>query len=363
MNPTEMKRFLRETWELWYWAMFCPSKLQQRMNEWAPQKDREVQRCDTTFENILIDRLNLNFCLQYLIVLSLFLIPVYVYIATADKVSALILIPSVILISYGIACQSILTSWIIPSVFASIFRLIPDRDFFEPVLKTSISWHQITESLILGSFSFSLVALVILLLQRNASIKTIRNFFILGGTLSGFMCGVLATQSWLIGLWVAVFIALAFASQDNVIQLIQYVNHSNLNKMPKLLEEIIFFFKLDLASKFILMKIIFLFINLILLFGTIYTAIILIFFLFFIGSGAALVIAIGKPFILVAIYIFFTTSLPAVSLMNFAGYFQFKYEKITRSTIENTKEFYRQNLIAIFLYFLGSVSILLIGGG
>ncbi len=36
-----MNRFLRETWELWYWAMFCPSKLQQRMNEWARKEIEE----------------------------------------------------------------------------------------------------------------------------------------------------------------------------------------------------------------------------------------------------------------------------------------------------------------------------------
>lgn len=29
-----MQQFLKETWELWYWAMFCPAKLQARMNAW-----------------------------------------------------------------------------------------------------------------------------------------------------------------------------------------------------------------------------------------------------------------------------------------------------------------------------------------
>ncbi len=37
-----MNRFLRETWELWYWAMFCPSKLQQRMNDWARQENGDT---------------------------------------------------------------------------------------------------------------------------------------------------------------------------------------------------------------------------------------------------------------------------------------------------------------------------------
>lgn len=31
-----MRTFLRETWELWYWAFFCPRKLQERLDEWVP---------------------------------------------------------------------------------------------------------------------------------------------------------------------------------------------------------------------------------------------------------------------------------------------------------------------------------------
>ena len=33
-----LKLWLRESWELWYWAMFFPSRLLERMNEWSPNE-------------------------------------------------------------------------------------------------------------------------------------------------------------------------------------------------------------------------------------------------------------------------------------------------------------------------------------
>ena len=48
-----MLLFLRETWELFWWAMFCPSRLQQRMNEWLPQAEKDGARPDTNFRDIL----------------------------------------------------------------------------------------------------------------------------------------------------------------------------------------------------------------------------------------------------------------------------------------------------------------------
>ena len=44
-----LKLWLRESWELWYWAMFCPSRLQERMNEWSPAEEIEGIRLNTTF--------------------------------------------------------------------------------------------------------------------------------------------------------------------------------------------------------------------------------------------------------------------------------------------------------------------------
>ncbi|MEM9219052.1 MAG: hypothetical protein AAGD25_32555 [Cyanobacteria bacterium P01_F01_bin.150] len=70
-----MKQFLQEMWELWYWSMFCPSKLQQRINEWSPAPEKDGQREDTTFREILLVRVNWRFLAQYLAVAIVFCLP------------------------------------------------------------------------------------------------------------------------------------------------------------------------------------------------------------------------------------------------------------------------------------------------
>ncbi|HEY9300923.1 MAG TPA: hypothetical protein VIQ31_32070, partial [Phormidium sp.] len=70
-----MKRFLRETWELWYWAMFCPSRLQQRMNEWAPAQEKDGLRSDTNLWDILLVSPNFRFIAQFLLLIFLFSLP------------------------------------------------------------------------------------------------------------------------------------------------------------------------------------------------------------------------------------------------------------------------------------------------
>lgn len=58
-----MKTFIREAWELWYWSMFSPLKLNQRIQEWVPpsavirerrlpQTDDEIR--ETRFSDIML---------------------------------------------------------------------------------------------------------------------------------------------------------------------------------------------------------------------------------------------------------------------------------------------------------------------
>ena len=97
-----MKRFLRETWELWYWAMFCPSRLQQRMNEWVPAEERDGLRSDTKFEDILGLRTNSRFISQYLLILFFFSLPLALVITIYKQPQDWLLLPLVILTAYGV---------------------------------------------------------------------------------------------------------------------------------------------------------------------------------------------------------------------------------------------------------------------
>jgi hypothetical protein len=62
----EVGRFLLETWQLFYWSFFCPSLLQQRMNEWSPNKTNEGTLKDTSAVDILLS--NPRFVIQYLFI-------------------------------------------------------------------------------------------------------------------------------------------------------------------------------------------------------------------------------------------------------------------------------------------------------
>jgi hypothetical protein len=73
-----MKRFLRETWELWYWAMFCPAKLQKRMNEWSSKRERnEYIKEDIQALEILLFRPNSRFVTQYFLACLLLTFPCF----------------------------------------------------------------------------------------------------------------------------------------------------------------------------------------------------------------------------------------------------------------------------------------------
>ena len=70
-----MNRFLRETWELFYWAMFCPSKLQLRIN--------------------------FRFLAQYFLLLLVFSLPILINMAVNSQNVNLLHILLVLLAGYG----------------------------------------------------------------------------------------------------------------------------------------------------------------------------------------------------------------------------------------------------------------------
>lgn len=94
-----MLLFLRETWELFWWAMFCPSRLQQRINKWLPQEEKHGRRPDTNFYNILVFG-NLRFLSQYLLLLFIFNIPLILRLIERNELLDWLQLPCVMLIAY-----------------------------------------------------------------------------------------------------------------------------------------------------------------------------------------------------------------------------------------------------------------------
>lgn len=120
-----MKRFLRETWELWYWAMFCPSRLQQRMNEWAPGEEKDGLRSDTHSWDILLLRQNFRFISQFVLLIFLFSLPLMWGIALHGHTLDLLLVFGAIAIAYSIGILCLPIGLHIPLLFYFTYPVNP----------------------------------------------------------------------------------------------------------------------------------------------------------------------------------------------------------------------------------------------
>jgi hypothetical protein len=122
----EVSRFLLETWQLFYWSLFCPSLLQQRMNEWSPAKTIEGKQKDTSANDILLYSFNLRFVIQYLLIFTGFSLPLTILVVLSGGEWNFLILLAAPLISYGLG------SWFLPSGIG----------FFSSLLLASIYWQQ-----------------------------------------------------------------------------------------------------------------------------------------------------------------------------------------------------------------------------
>jgi hypothetical protein len=124
-----MQRFLRETWKLWYWAMFCPSKFQQQMNEWAPAEEMDGHQINTSFWNIFGLRASPRFIKQYLLLVCLFSVPlaltIFVYGQSSED---WLLLPLVLLTSCCFGILSIPVGLKTPLFLSSVLVFLLSTD-------------------------------------------------------------------------------------------------------------------------------------------------------------------------------------------------------------------------------------------
>jgi AAA+ ATPase superfamily predicted ATPase len=98
----EVSRFLLESWQLFYWSFFCPSKLKQRMNEWSPQETKQGNKRDTFGIDILLLSINFKFVFQYLLIVIIFSLPLLNLIVRSGQILDWIIWPINIFTSYCI---------------------------------------------------------------------------------------------------------------------------------------------------------------------------------------------------------------------------------------------------------------------
>ncbi|MGK3964018.1 AAA family ATPase [Sorangium sp. So ce118] len=113
-----MRTFLRETWELWYWAFFCPRRLQERLNESAPpeavdgregegtgNEGQEAPR-DTSLRHILWPKMKLGarasrLLAQYAFLLTISTLPLAIETLALGGPRHLVLAFAALLASFG----------------------------------------------------------------------------------------------------------------------------------------------------------------------------------------------------------------------------------------------------------------------
>jgi hypothetical protein len=81
----EVNRFLHETWQLFYWSLFLPSQLQQRMNKLSPQQIGQERQKDTSGGDILAVLPNSHFVFQYLFLSVILSLPLAALVALSGR--------------------------------------------------------------------------------------------------------------------------------------------------------------------------------------------------------------------------------------------------------------------------------------
>jgi hypothetical protein len=197
-----LKLWLRESWELWYWAMFCPSRLQERMNEWSPAEERDGIRPDTTFQDMLLYRLNWRFLFQFIQITCFFSFPLVAIIPIYGRFWDLLLLPVILLTTYsGSVWFEYPIGLNVPLIFIAAYLAKPT--FFVAGLKKAIEVlppiSQIGLGLLIGALGIVFTNVLWLpILKRNLLLA--RSLLIAGSTLSILVGSWIYSQNWLLSL-------------------------------------------------------------------------------------------------------------------------------------------------------------------
>ncbi len=198
-----LKLWLRESWELWYWAMFFPSRLQERMNEWSPVEERYGYRPDTTFQDILFSQTNRRFLFQFIQIVCLFSLPLIIEIIFYGRSLDLLLFPIILLATYGISLVFQI-DFHFPLIFALVYLVNPT--FFVTGLIKFIEFSLLVSQNFIGLLlisSLGFILTITLLSLEHSSLLTKKRLLIFVFILISVSCIWIGTQNWVFTLSVA----------------------------------------------------------------------------------------------------------------------------------------------------------------
>ena len=214
-----LKLWLRESWELWYWAMFCPSRLQERMNEWSPQRKHNSIRPDTNFRDILLGRsINWHFSFQFIQVSCWLSLPLVTAISIYGQSWDLLLLPVIILTTYGAGFWNFPIGLNVPLIFIPVYLTKPT--FFVAGLTKAMTILPPIPQIGIGLLVGTLGLVITIILERsslNRDLILARSWLIVGSTLSTFSGGWIGSENWLFAISTSGFVGLLlFNVQDNI---------------------------------------------------------------------------------------------------------------------------------------------------
>jgi hypothetical protein len=183
--------------------MFCPSKLQQRMNEWAPAKEKDGQKPDTKSADILESRKGRRFTGQYLLLTFFLSLPLVVAILIHGHPWGWLLLAVAPLTAYGTSLLCLPLGLHTPLLLGLVYLLQPqaylialNNVFISFSFCQSYPILQIVEGLATGTVALLIILLLSVWLLRGKRLVLAGSAILIGGTLSVCWGSWLATQSW-----------------------------------------------------------------------------------------------------------------------------------------------------------------------
>jgi hypothetical protein len=218
MNKT-IGRFLLESWQLFYWSLFCPSKLQQRMNEWSPKKRKDGSQRYTSGSDIFLVKNDSPFIFQYIFISMILSLPLVVLVILSGQREIFFIVLIAPLFSF------ILGLWTLPSGMGFCSPLLLAFTYQQqaslflnalnslPHILPSLS--QLFSGTCLGIIVLVLARLVVKTSIKKKSFSFTRYIYSVGCVLSIFFGSWIISQNWLITLLASISTGLvAFMIDD-----------------------------------------------------------------------------------------------------------------------------------------------------
>lgn len=178
-----MKQFLRETWQLWYWAHFTPSKLQQRINEWGPIEYENGHRRNTYYAEIFLFEANSRFLAQFFFLLLILSTPLILMIAFSGQVLGLWFVVTLPLIAYGLSVWSFLPLALhLPCLFTLFY--LANGELLKIIEKALIPLTSLTTIRLISGLSLIAISWIWYRLWLAKPIKFGNYVFFIGNTIS-----------------------------------------------------------------------------------------------------------------------------------------------------------------------------------